>query len=266
MRRWQAPRGWAVLVATVAAVSAAAQDDAGRHVHPAGHDHPLHDHPMHDHPMHTHPVHDHPGHDVPGHDHPGQSHGQTGVAGAETDYAHDGHADEHAAHVVDTLHGEQRPGLLGEGTEFLWFDVPLFVWTLLMFLPLHLVLKSLVWKPVLSTMQEREGQIANSLKQAELVRAEAEALLASHEKQMAASHAEARKLLDDARAEAAAEGSRILQDARATAAADQAAAQTRIEQAKQESLEAIAARTQAVGRNMASKLVGRDVAAAGGSA
>ena len=47
-----------------------------------------------------------------------------------------------------------------------------FVWTIVAFVVVLLLLKKFAWKPILKSLNEREGNIANSIAAAEKVKAE----------------------------------------------------------------------------------------------
>ena len=57
----------------------------------------------------------------------------------------------------------------------------LIIWTLLAFLIVFFILKKFAWKPILSSLKERENSIADSLSTAERVRAEMAQLKSENE-------------------------------------------------------------------------------------
>ena len=101
-----------------------------------------------------------------------------------------------------------------------------FVWTIVAFVVVLLLLKKFAWKPILKSLNEREGNIANSIAAAEKVKAEMallksenEALLAKAREERAQMLKEARetkdKMINDAKDLAKVEASKIITEARA---------------------------------------------------
>ena len=101
----------------------------------------------------------------------------------------------------------------------------LFIWTLLAFVILLLILKKFAWKPILSMLNERETNIAESIASAEKVKAEMAQIKADNEKMMIQAREESGRLLKeakdikdkmiaDAKTQAQAEASKIIEDAR----------------------------------------------------
>ena len=74
----------------------------------------------------------------------------------------------------------------------------LFFWSLLIFIVLFLVLRSLAWKPILKALNEREQSIAQSLAQAEQARSEMAKLTAENDKLLKQAMAERNAILDEA--------------------------------------------------------------------
>ncbi|WP_438945771.1 F0F1 ATP synthase subunit B [Sediminibacterium sp.] len=100
----------------------------------------------------------------------------------------------------------------------------LLVWTLLAFLIVFFLLKSLAWKPILSTLKERETGIADAIASADKVKAEMAALKNENEVMMAKAREEravmikeaketADKMVADAKEKAKAEFDRIVAEA-----------------------------------------------------
>jgi F-type H+-transporting ATPase subunit b len=102
----------------------------------------------------------------------------------------------------------------------------LIIWTLLAFLIVFFILKKYAWKPILSSLKERENTIAESLATAEKMKAEMaqfksenEALLAKAREERAQMLKEARdmkdKIVNEAKDQAKIEANKILTDAQA---------------------------------------------------
>ncbi len=100
----------------------------------------------------------------------------------------------------------------------------LLVWTLLAFLVVFFLLKGLAWKPILSSLKERETGIADAIASADKVKAEMAALKNENEVMMAKAREEravmikeaketADKMVADAKEKAKAEFDRIVAEA-----------------------------------------------------
>src|SRR5919107_2169313 len=75
----------------------------------------------------------------------------------------------------------------------------LIIWTLLAFLIVFFILKKFAWKPILSSLKERENTIADSLATAEKVKAEMSQLKSENEALLAKAREERAQLLKEAR-------------------------------------------------------------------
>ena len=102
----------------------------------------------------------------------------------------------------------------------------LLVWTLFAFLVVFFILRKFAWKPILSSLKERENGIAEAISSAEKVKAEMaalksenEALLAKAREERAVMIKEAKetgdKMVADAQGKARSEYDRIVSDAQA---------------------------------------------------
>ncbi|MBC8034552.1 MAG: F0F1 ATP synthase subunit B [Chitinophagaceae bacterium] len=110
--------------------------------------------------------------------------------------------------------------------ELLQPSIGLLVWTLIAFIIVFLILKKFAWKPILSSLKERETGIADALATADRVKAEMvdlknenEALMAKAREERAVMIKEAKetgdKMIADAKERARDEFDRILSDAQA---------------------------------------------------
>ena len=118
-------------------------------------------------------------------------------------------------------------------------DLGLFFWNILAFLIVFFLLKKFAWKPILSSLKERETGIANSLATAERVRAEMamlknenELLLAQAREERAQMLKEARdtrdKIVSEAKERAKIEANKIIIDAQAAIETQKMAALTEV--------------------------------------
>ncbi|MBE7172575.1 MAG: F0F1 ATP synthase subunit B [Williamsia sp.] len=110
--------------------------------------------------------------------------------------------------------------------ELLMPGLGLFLWTLIAFIIVFLILRKFAWKPILSSLNEREKTIADSLASAQQVKAEMaqlksenEALLAKAQQERATLIKEAKvtsdKMIAEAKDRAKTEYDRIIADAQA---------------------------------------------------
>ncbi len=81
-------------------------------------------------------------------------------------------------------------------------DVGNVIWTLVIFLIVLWVLGKYAWGPLLTTIQNREKFIHDSLAKAKRQQEEAEALLAEYRERLAEAHAEATAIVEEARRDA----------------------------------------------------------------
>jgi len=83
--------------------------------------------------------------------------------------------------------------------ELLLPGLGLLVWTLLAFLIVFFILKKFAWKPILSSLKERETGIADSLAMADKVKAEMAQLKNENEQLMAKAREERAQMLKEAK-------------------------------------------------------------------
>lgn len=103
-------------------------------------------------------------------------------------------------------------------------ELGLFVWTLVAFLAVFFILKKFAWKPILTTLGEREKGIADSIAAADRVKSEMSQLKSENEKLMAQAREERNvmlkeakemkdRIINEAKDQAKAEANKILTDA-----------------------------------------------------
>jgi F-type H+-transporting ATPase subunit b len=136
----------------------------------------------------------------------------------------------------------------------------LILWQLFIFLLLVFLLGKLAWKPILSSLKEREDSIQSALDQAEKAKQEMAALKSDNEKLLKEAREERDKILRDARtaanhlveeAQAAAKKSadRIIEDAKAV-----------IQTEKQNALRDVRAQVASFSLDIAEKLIKKNLA------
>jgi len=108
--------------------------------------------------------------------------------------------------------------------ELLTPELGLFVWTTIAFLALLFILKKYAWKPILTSLGEREKGIADSISTAERVKSEMSQLKSENEKLMADAREERaammkeakelkERIVSEAKEQAKAEANKIIVDA-----------------------------------------------------
>lgn len=136
----------------------------------------------------------------------------------------------------------------------------LILWQLIIFVGLFLVLAKFAWKPILSSLKEREDSIQQALDQAEKAKQEMAALKSDNEKLLKEAREERDKILREARtasnrlqeeAQVAAKKSadRIIEDAKAV-----------IQTEKQAALRDVRAQVASFSLNIAEKLIKKNLA------
>jgi F-type H+-transporting ATPase subunit b len=136
----------------------------------------------------------------------------------------------------------------------------LIVWQLLIFVGLFFLLKAFAWKPILSSLKEREDSIQTALDQAEKAKQEMSALKSDNEKLLKEAREERDKILRDARTASA----RLVEEAQAVAkkSADRIIedAKAVIQTEKQNALRDVRAQVAAFSLDIAEKLIKKNLA------
>jgi F-type H+-transporting ATPase subunit b len=168
----------------------------------------------------------------------------------EHEHAHDDHG--HG----NTIHGEAPKNYFGPKTEFLYWSPQLFLWTLLLFLPLWFLLQRLVWMPMIKGWEERERKMAESLAMAAQLRDEAKSLSAEQDADVVRAQQEARSILDQAREETNQRVSEMVSQAKDASAEMQKQARVEIDAAVKQGLEDLNHQAEQVGADIARVLSG----------
>ncbi len=87
----------------------------------------------------------------------------------------------------------------GESGGLLDVNPGLIFWTIITFVFLLLILKKLAWKPILTSLEEREKFIKDSLNQAESAQTEAEKVLSENRANLAKAEEDAQKVIAQGR-------------------------------------------------------------------
>jgi len=100
------------------------------------------------------------------------------------------------------------------GSNLITPDPGTVLWTVITFVILALLLAKFAWKPLLTTLQERERTIRDSLEQAQKARAEGEETLRRNQEILAQARRETAAILDQGKREAESLRAEILAQAR----------------------------------------------------
>lgn len=136
------------------------------------------------------------------------------------------------------------------------------LWTLVIFLLAVVILGKFAWGPLLSTLQEREGFIRDSLQQAKDDREQAEARLAEYTAKLEEARAEATAIVEEGRRDAEAVHGKIELEAREESERMIERAKREIEVAKATAIREIYQRSATAATEVASRIIGREVSAA----
>ncbi|NYE57715.1 F0F1 ATP synthase subunit B [Carboxydothermus ferrireducens] len=117
--------------------------------------------------------------------------------------------------------------------HFAWSD---FIWTLINFFVLLFILKILLYKPVLKTIEDRKRSIEESLEKAAKAQEEAERIKAEYDGMIAKAREEAREIIAKAQKTAQAEKEEIIATAQREAQSLLADAKATIAQEKEKAL------------------------------
>lgn len=173
------------------------------------------------------------------------------VVAEEETFAEDGeHSD--ASHVVVANQHDPPP-------DPLLTDLDLAVWTGLIFVLMLVLLSQIAWKPILNALKAREENIGGAIEEAQKKLADAEAVLAKHQAELAGAADQVRALLDEARRDADATITKAKEDAKAEFEAERDRATRDIEQAKDAAVRALAERTAGLAIDLAGRVVKQDI-------
>lgn len=136
------------------------------------------------------------------------------------------------------------------------------VWTLVIFLLAVVLLGKFAWGPLLSTLQERESFIRDSLAQARDDREAAQARLAEYTSKLEEARAEATAIVEEGRRDAEAVHGKIEQEAREEGERMIERAKREIEVAKKTAIRELYEHSATLATEVAARLLKREVSAA----
>lgn len=161
-------------------------------------------------------------------------------------------ADAAPAHT-ETTAAESHAG--GKLPPFLQFDPGVWIWTILVFVVLLLILRKMAWKPILSSIEERDKTIKASLDQAARIQEETKRLTEEQNRILAAARSEANTLLQSSRQAADDLRRKLEQSAQEEKARIVASAQTEIEASKRAAMSELRQTTAELSIQIAEKLI-----------
>jgi F-type H+-transporting ATPase subunit b len=159
------------------------------------------------------------------------------------------------ATAAETTHGEgehAKPPLLSA-------DPGAAIWTLILFVLLVVVLGKFVWPPILQGLQAREDKIRGDIEGAEAANRKAQQTLADFERKLAEAHAEARKLIDQARLDAEAVRGRLAAQTEAEIARMRESAKKEIKGARDQAVQELYAKASELSVAVAEKILQRQI-------
>jgi F-type H+-transporting ATPase subunit b len=144
--------------------------------------------------------------------------------------------------------------------ELLTPGTGLIIWQAIIFIGLVLLLRSLAWKPILSSLKEREESIQSALDSAEKAKSEMAALKADNEKLLREAREERDKILREARDAASRLQDQIQNDAKKSADKMIEDAKAMINTEKQAALRDVKAQVALFSLQIAEKLMKKNLA------
>lgn len=133
------------------------------------------------------------------------------------------------------------------------------LWALINFAIILWVLNRFIFKPLLKTLDAREGEIKKNLDQAAADRAEAEKLRREFTEQVAGAQRQAQEIVSQATRNAQAEAERIIAEAREKAAAEWERAQKQIQVERDRAIAELREEVAVLAVSVAGKVIGRSL-------
>ncbi len=129
----------------------------------------------------------------------------------------------------------------------------------LIFLIVFAVLKVKAWGPILKGLQERENRIRKDLQEAEAASKQAKAMLADYEQRLAAANEEARKVIEQGKADAQRLAQSLRDQAQAEITQMRERAQAEIRAAREQALTEIYEKTAVLATQVAGRILQREI-------
>lgn len=164
---------------------------------------------------------------------------------------------EDAAHTEDGHGAHAKRALVPSPMDpTLWWEM---LWSVVVFVIFFIVLSLLVWPQVLKALKTREQKMHDDLATAERSREEAKTLLNDYEAKLSEAHAEVRKMLDQARADADEARGKLIAEAEAESVRLRQRAGDEIRLAKQQAVQDMYAQAAELATAVAGKLLERQI-------
>lgn len=153
----------------------------------------------------------------------------------------------------------------GDGPEFdfrkkvFYVEPGLMIWTIVTFLLLLTILRTLAWGPIMTGLKNREERIRKDLERAEAAWKEAEEKAKALAERLDQAKAEALAIIEEGRADAQKLKTTLLAEAEAESALARERAKKEIELAKKQALQEIWDQTAEISTQIASKILEKEL-------
>ena len=138
-------------------------------------------------------------------------------------------------------------------------DLGTYIWSLFIFMTVLFVLKRFAWNPLLDFLEEREQDIANSLKMAESAKSDLEQIKDESQKILDQAKKEGKVIVTDSKQKAEDSANKILESAKAKSDEFIVDAKSKIEIEKQRAIKEIKEEVVDLSIDLASKILQRNV-------
>ena len=132
----------------------------------------------------------------------------------------------------------------------------------IIFILLLVILKKLAWGPILQGLVDRENKIKSDLESAELAAKQATATLEQYRKQLAESHAEARRIIEQGNADSEQQKARRIKETEDEIHGMKVRALAEIKTAREQAVSELYAQAATLATSVASKILHRELNAA----
>jgi len=143
--------------------------------------------------------------------------------------------------------------------DFVSIDTWTIIFTWINLLILVLIMKKLLFKPIMNMLAEREKEVSTMYKQAETAQQNAENLEKDYTQKLSAAKEEAARIMKEAVREATLKGEEIVSEAQSKAAAALSKAQKEIEREKLSAVNEIKSDIASIAVSVAEKVIEKDI-------
>lgn len=143
--------------------------------------------------------------------------------------------------------------------EFVSLDTWELIFTWVNLLILFLIMKKLLFKPIVNVMKERENEVHAMYENAENAKNEAQSLKEEYTKKLSSAREEASQIVKDAQGRANKEGDRIISDAAEKASAMLKKAENEIERERKAAVDEVKGSIASLAVDAAQKIIERDI-------